>query len=103
MSVRARIPHSPEPCLLSYKIFEQFRTVFEKGHPWNISVKLFQNLSSGFREDFLLFTNFFMSVYYTANSPQSPEPCFLTDQTFESGPHSPEPCLLTDRNFANRF
>ena len=29
------------------------RTLFEKGHPRNIPVKLFQNLTSGFGEDFL--------------------------------------------------
>ena len=30
------------------------RTIFEKGHPRNIPVKLFQNRTSGFRgEDFL--------------------------------------------------
>ena len=28
------------------------QTIFEKGHPKNIPVKLFQNLTSGFGEDF---------------------------------------------------
>ena len=36
------------------------RTICEKGHPRNIPVKLFQNLTSGFGEDF--FKNFFMSI-----------------------------------------
>ena len=29
-----------------------WRTFFEKGHPKNNPVKLFQNLTSGFREEF---------------------------------------------------
>ena len=58
-------------------------TIFEKGHPRNISVKLFQNLTSGFREeDFLRISSF----------PYS-----------ESSPHSLEPCLKTDQNFPNNF
>ena len=58
------------------------RTLFEKGHPRNIPVKLFQNLTSNFREDFLRIS----SCPYSARSP-----------------HSPEPCLWTDQNFANNF
>ena len=59
------------------------RTIFEKGHPRNIPVKLFQNLTSGFREgDFLRIS----SCPYSARSP-----------------HSPEPCLWMDQNFANKF
>ena len=46
----ARSPHSPEPCFWQIKIL---RTIFKKGHPRNISVKLFQNRTSGSRgEDF---------------------------------------------------
>ena len=58
------------------------RTIFEKGHPRNILVKLFQNLPSGFVRDFLRIS----SCPYSARSP-----------------HSPEPCLWTDQNFANNF
>ena len=46
----ASSPHSPEPHFLQIKIS---RTIFEKGHPRNISVKLFHNPTSGFvGEDF---------------------------------------------------
>ena len=59
------------------------KTIFEKGHPRNIPVKLFQNLTSGFGEkDFLRIS----SCPYSARSP-----------------HSSEPCLWTDQNFANNF
>ena len=69
-------PHSPEPYLWTY---QNLWTLFEKGHPRNISVKLFQNLTSGFREeDFLRIP----SSLYSTRSPHSPEPCFWTDQNF---------------------
>ena len=55
------------------------QTVFEKGHPRNIPVKLFQNLTSSFREDFLRIS----SYSYSARSPHSPEPCLWTDQNFD--------------------
>ena len=59
------------------------QTIFEKGHPRNIPVKLFQNLTSGFGgEDFLRISS-------CPNSARSP--------------HTPEPCLWTDQNFANNF
>ena len=59
------------------------RTFFDKGHPRNIPVKLFQNLTSSFvEEDFLRIS----SCPYSARSP-----------------HSPEPCLWTDHHFANNF
>ena len=48
------------------------RTIFEMGHTRNIPVKLFQNLTSGFREDFLRISS---SCPYSARSPHSPEPC----------------------------
>ena len=55
------------------------QTIFEKGHPRNIPVKLFQNRTSGFwEEDFLRIS----SCPYSARSPHSPEPCFRTDQNF---------------------
>ena len=42
-------------------------------------MKLFQNLTSGFREeDFLRIS----SCPYSARSPHSPEPCLWTDQNF---------------------
>ena len=57
------------------------RTIFEKGHQRKIPVKLFQNLTSGFREEFLK-----MSYgLYSARSPHSPEPCLGTDQNFAKG------------------
>ena len=131
----ARSPHSPEPCLWTD---QNSSNIFEKGHPRNIPVKLFQNLTSSFREeDFLRIS----SCPYSARSPHSPEPCLWTDQNsaniFEKGhprnipvklfqnltssfreedflrisscpysarsPHSPEPCLWTDKNSANNF
>ena len=59
------------------------RTSFEKGHPRNISMKLFQNLTCGFREeDFLRISSWPYSTKI---------------------PNSPEPCLWTDKNFANNF
>ena len=54
-------------------------TIFEKGHPRNIPVKLFQNLTSSFgEEDFLRIS----SCPYSARSPHSPQPRFWADQTF---------------------
>ena len=59
------------------------QTIFEKGYPRDIPVKLFQNLTSGYgEEDFLRIS----SCLYSARRP-----------------HSPEPCLWTDQNFANNF
>ena len=58
-------------------------TNFEKGHPRNNPVKLFQNHTSHFREkEFLRIS----SCPYGTRSP-----------------HSPVPCLSTDQNFANNF
>ena len=55
------------------------RTIFEKGHLRNIPVKLFQNLTSSFREeDFLRIS----SCPYSARGPHSPEPCFWAEQNF---------------------
>ena len=56
--------------------------IIEKGHPRNISMKLFHYLTSGFREDFLRISS----------CPYS-----------ESNPHSLQPCLKTDQNFADTF
>ena len=62
---------------------QNFATISVKGHPRNIPVKLFQNLTSGFREeDFLTIS----SDLYSARSP-----------------HSPESCLWMDHNFVNNF
>ena len=77
----ARSPHSPEPCLWMDQIFS--RTIFKKGHPRNILVKFFQNMTSSFREEDFLGIS---SCPYSARSP-----------------HSPESCLWTDQNFANNF
>ena len=56
---------------------QNFANLFEKGHPRNIPEKLFQNLTCGFREDFLRIS----SCPYSARSPHSPEPCKWTDQS----------------------
>ena len=68
--------HSPEPCLLTD---HNSPTIFEKGHPSNIPVELFQNLTICFSgEEFFRIS----SCPYRASSPHSPEPCFLTDKSF---------------------
>ena len=46
----ARSLHSLIPCLLTDK---NFKINSEKGHSRNISMRLFQNLTNTFREDFL--------------------------------------------------
>ena len=59
------------------------QTIFETGHSRNISMKSFQNLTSGFREeDFLRIS----SCPYSARSPYSPEPCLWTDQFLKRVP-----------------
>ena len=55
---------------------------FWKGSPWNISMKLSQNLTNAFREDFSRICSY----------PYS-----------ESSPHSLEPCLMMDQNLTNNF
>ena len=82
------------------------RTIFEKGHPRNIPVKLFQNLTSGFwEEDFLRIS----SCPYSARSPHSPEPCLWTDKNFANNfwkgspkEHSCEIILKSDQRFLRR-
>ena len=66
-----------------YKQITILPTIFEKGHPRNIPVKLVQNLTSSFGEKKFLRIS---SCPYSAKSP-----------------HSQEPYLLTDQNFANSF
>ena len=64
--------------------FKNSRTIFEKGHPRNILVKLFPNQTRDFREeDFLTI----FSCPYSAKSLPPPLP----------------PCFLADQNFANEF
>ena len=46
----ARSLHSLIPCLLTD---QNFKNNSEKGHSRNISMRLFQNLTNSFREDFL--------------------------------------------------
>ena len=108
------------------------QTSFEKGHPSNIPVQLFQNLKSSFgEEDFLRIS----WCPYTARSPHLPEPCLWTDQIFanifekshprnisvklfknltsgfgeedflwiSSCPYRAKPCLLTDQNCEDNF
>ena len=50
LNYSARSLHSPIPCLLTD---QNFKNNSEKGHSRNISVRLFQNLTNSFREDFL--------------------------------------------------
>ena len=71
----ARSYHSPDPCLWTD---QNFANIFEKGHLRNIPLKLFQNLTSSFGENFLRIS----SCPYSARSPHSPEPCFWADQNF---------------------
>ena len=69
-----------------YHVYWQIKisqTVFENGHSRNISMKLFQNLTSSFREDG------FLRICSCSYS--------------ESSPHSPEPCSWIDQNLANDF
>ena len=55
------------------------QTSSEKGHPRNISMKSFQNLTRDFREgDFLRISSF----PYSESSPHSLAPCLMTDQNF---------------------
>ena len=54
-----------------YRQIKILQTLFEKGHPRNIPVKLFQNLTSGFGEKRFLRIS---SCPYSAKSPHSPEP-----------------------------
>ena len=82
------------------------RTFFEKGHPWNIPVKLFQNLTSSFGEgDFLRIS----SCPYSARSPHSPEPYCWADQNFANNfwkgspkEHSCEIISKSDQRFQRR-
>ena len=72
----ARSPHSPEPCLWRDQIS---RTFFEKGHPRNSPVKLFQNLTSSFgEEDFLRIS----SCPYIVQEAPIHQSLFLADQNF---------------------
>ena len=80
------------------------RPLFEKGHPRNVPVKLFQIRTSGFR-DFLRIS----SCLYSATSPHSPEPCSWTDQNFANnfwkGPHKEHSCEIiskSDEQFRRR-
>ena len=81
------------------------QTICEKGHRRNIPVKLFQNLTSGFREDLLRNSSF----PYSARSPHSPEPCFWEDQNFANNfwkgsweEHSCVIILKSDQRFQRR-
>ena len=55
------------------------QTIFEKGHPSNFSMKLFQSLTSGFiEEDYLGIC----SCQYSESSPYSIQPYLMMDQNF---------------------
>ena len=57
------------------------QTIFRKGHPRKVPVKLFQNLSRGFKEeDFLRIS----SCPYSPRSSHSPEPCLWMDQILQT-------------------
>ena len=78
-----------------YRQIKISRTSFEKHHPRNTPLKLFQNRTSGFwEEDFLRIS----SCLYSAKSPHSPEPCLWTDQnfanTFWKGSHKEHSCEI---------
>ena len=83
------------------------QTIFEKGHPRNVPVKLFQNLTSSCREeDFLRIS----SCQYSARSPNSLEPCLWTDQNLANSfwkglpkEHSCEIISKSDQRFQRRF
>ena len=64
------------------------QTSFQNSHPRNISVKLFQNLTSSFREEIFLRTSL---CPYSAKKPPPPPP------------PPPRPCCSTDQNFMNNF
>ena len=89
-----------------YGRIEISRTLFEKGHPRNIPVKLFQNLTNSFgEEDFLRIS----SCPYSARSPHSPEPCLWMDHNFASNfwkgspkEHSCEIISKSDKQFRRR-
>ena len=83
------------------------RTSFEEGHPRNIPVKLFQNLTSSFGEENFLRISL---CPYSARSPHSPEPCFSADQNFANSfwkgspkEHSCEIISKSDLRFQRRF
>ena len=86
------------------------RTIFKKGHQRKIPVKLFQNLTIGFREeDFLKIFLRISSCPYSARSPHSPKPYFWTDQNFANNfwkvstkEHSFEIILKSDQGFQRR-
>ena len=71
----------PVPIIGCYfELIRTLQTVFKKGHPLkNISVKLFQNLTSIFRGEELLTIS---SCLCRRNGLPPPKPCFLTDQNF---------------------
>ena len=50
MSVQCKKPPLTNTCLLTD---QNFKNDSEKGHSRNISMRLFQNLTNSFREDFL--------------------------------------------------
>ena len=71
-----------------FRLIKISRTSFEKGHPRNNPVKLFQNRTRGFRrEDFLRIS----SCSYLSLSPTPPPPTPMAAMS------------STDQNFANSF
>ena len=80
----ARSLHSLIPCLLTD---QNFKNNSEKGHSRKISVRLFQNLTNSFREDFLGFC-FFSQVAPILQSLVHGQikisPTFLREVTLET-------------------
>ena len=99
----AKSPLSPSHIYRQIKILQ---TLFEKGHPRNIPVKLIQNLTSSFGEENFLRIS---SCPYSARSPHSPAPCLWTDQnftnTFWKGSSKENSCEIiskSDKQFQSR-
>ena len=90
-----------------YRQIKILQTILEEGHPRNIPVKLFQNLTSSFgEEDFLRIS----SGPYSARSPNTQKPCLWRDQnfvnTFWKGSPKEHSCKIiskSDQQFRRRF
>ena len=83
------------------------RTIFEKGHPRNIPLKLFQNLTSSLKKEDVVRIS---SCPYSARRPHSLRPCLWMDQnfakTFWKGSPKEQSCEIiskSDQQFQRRF
>ena len=82
----ASSPHSADPCFL---MDHNFTYNFSKGHPRNIPMKSFQNLTSDFQREEVLRNS---SCLYSVSSPHS------QTQIFEKG----HPRNISDQQFQRR-